>query len=545
MSESPLSRREFVAGSLATTVLAGMQVSSQAAADAEGRRYRLFWGDLHNHNEVGYGVGSLQRSIDNARAHLDFFAFTGHASWHDEPEDDVRWDMHARGFEKLSRGWGEVQRLVESYNDPGRFVTILSHEWHSVAYGDHNVYFPDTTRPIVYADDLASLHDQVRKIPGAILIAHMLGYAPGMRGVNWDALDPEVTPLVEIYSAHGSCESDTAPYPYYNEIGPRDHRSTLQAGLRMGKKVGVVASTDFHGGYPGNYDQGLTGVYAERLDRGSLFDAFRRRRTFAVTGDRIELDFRVNDAPMGEILGPSRQRRLHARIRGWDRLDRVELLKNGRPLERWCPPWPSHSSTAPRRYVVRVEWGWGWRHESSPTAWRGSARVDGGRLGRLCPCFRVSPDISPSKTADGDLPPYDNAILEQTEAVVAWKSTTMPNRYVRVGATSALVMEIEADTVESCRITLELNGCRTVYSISELLEGSYAHSSNGKLRGPSFRIHGAVAEHQYTQDLFLTDETGSGEDAGEPADGYDDYMVRVRQENGQWAWSSPIWVARD
>ena len=47
--------------------------------------YRLFWGDLHNHNAVGYAVGSLERSIDIAREHLDFFAFTGHASWHDMP----------------------------------------------------------------------------------------------------------------------------------------------------------------------------------------------------------------------------------------------------------------------------------------------------------------------------------------------------------------------------------------------------------------------------------------------------------------------------
>jgi len=106
-------------------------------------------------------------------------------------------------------------------------------------------------------------------------------------------------------------------------------------------------------------------------------------------------------------------------------------------------------------------------------------------------------------------------------------------------------VEIEADTAESCRISLEMNGCRTVYSLSELLEGSYAHSSDGKLRGPSFRIHGAVPEHQYTLDLSLTDETGSGDDAWEPADGHDYYTLRVCQENGQWAWSSPIWVARE
>jgi hypothetical protein len=50
--------------------------------------YRVYWGDLHNHNTVGlyhYTKGTLERSIDIAQSHLDFFAFTGHAQWHDMP----------------------------------------------------------------------------------------------------------------------------------------------------------------------------------------------------------------------------------------------------------------------------------------------------------------------------------------------------------------------------------------------------------------------------------------------------------------------------
>ena len=40
--------------------------------------YRLYWGDIHNHNELGYAQGSLERSCDIARSHLDFYAFTPH-----------------------------------------------------------------------------------------------------------------------------------------------------------------------------------------------------------------------------------------------------------------------------------------------------------------------------------------------------------------------------------------------------------------------------------------------------------------------------------
>ena len=38
----------------------------------------LYWGELHNHNELGYALGTLQRSYEIARSHLDFYAFTPH-----------------------------------------------------------------------------------------------------------------------------------------------------------------------------------------------------------------------------------------------------------------------------------------------------------------------------------------------------------------------------------------------------------------------------------------------------------------------------------
>ena len=86
MSQQEINRREFVCRSMAGASLALATQVETKAKDEDGSRHKLFWGDLHNHNEVGYAKGSLQRSIDNAREHLDFFAFTGHASWHDMPK---------------------------------------------------------------------------------------------------------------------------------------------------------------------------------------------------------------------------------------------------------------------------------------------------------------------------------------------------------------------------------------------------------------------------------------------------------------------------
>lgn len=73
--------------------------------------FRILFGDIHNHNSHGYGVGSMERSIEVARTHLDFFAFTGHASWHDMvPMEGGREAHWLRGLERLRNTWNLTSR---------------------------------------------------------------------------------------------------------------------------------------------------------------------------------------------------------------------------------------------------------------------------------------------------------------------------------------------------------------------------------------------------------------------------------------------------
>src|SRR5205814_9779787 len=99
------------------------------------------------------------------------------------------------------------------------------------------------------------------------------------------------SPLVELFSMHGCSESDEAPYPMLHTMGPRDHDSTIQAGLARGLRFGFVAGTDHHSGYAGSWGDGRMAVWAESLTREALFAAFRARRTYAVTGDKIGVVF--------------------------------------------------------------------------------------------------------------------------------------------------------------------------------------------------------------------------------------------------------------
>ena len=57
-----------------------------------------------------------------------------------------------------------------------------------------------------------------------------------------------------------------------------------------------MASTDQHSGYPGSYGDGRIGVLAPSLTRDAIWDALRTRHVCAATGDKILIDFRLNDA---------------------------------------------------------------------------------------------------------------------------------------------------------------------------------------------------------------------------------------------------------
>lgn len=237
-----------------------------------------YYGDLHNHCNIGYGHGSVEDAFRNARLQLDFVAVTAHAHWPDIPENEPRLESlveyHRRGFARTHQEWEHFRQVVEAQNDPGSLVAFLGFEWHSMEFGDYHILYKGSRGEILHAPTLEEMRSELGRLykqgVEGILIPHHIGYKAGYRGINWETFDPEYSPVVEIMSMHGASESDRAGYPFLHTMGPRDGRSTYQYGLSQGKVAGVVGSTDHHSAHPGSYGHGRAGVWATALTRDGI-----------------------------------------------------------------------------------------------------------------------------------------------------------------------------------------------------------------------------------------------------------------------------------
>lgn len=489
------------------------------------------YGDLHNHCDLSYGRGTPQEALANARLQLDFVSLTVHGAWPDVPVADPRLgylvDYHQRGFERARDAWPAYLRLMDDADEPGRFVTLPSFEWHSLAYGDHCVYYRDGAYgSILDASDLPSLRAALAAEPGpTLLIPHHIGYQHGHRGIDWDAFDPAWSPLAEIVSFHGSAESCDGPVPYLHAMGPRDERGTARHGWQRGLRFGVVGSTDHHNAVPGAYGFGRLGAWLASCDRAGLWEALTARRTYALTGDRIALAFSLNGVAMGGVAAPDDERRIEVDVRGGHGIDYVEVLHNERILHRESViPLPEARDLGSVK--VHVEVGWG--EAATAVAWDVRVRVVDGELVDVEPRFR-GPFPSAPPPEDGVHAPHT---LERCGAdTVRFTTRTRPNPLSAVPAMEGVCLELRAD--DASLLEVEANGQWLQIPVRHLRRGAQTHHVDGFV-SPAVCLHRAVPEREFAR-RFEVHHRARSERA-------DWYRVRVRQRNDQWAWGSPVWV---
>lgn len=499
----------------------------------------VYYGDVHNHSGISYGHGTIEEAFRNARERLDFCSVTGHAHWPDMPAPDKNIeyiiDFHRKGFAKLKNCWQHALAVTERENVPGKFVTFPGFEVHSLADGDYTVLYRDRGE-ILYEADIPSMLKKIAALDRAgtptLAFPHHIGYRQGRRGINWNTYTNQDAPIVEMISMHGCAETDENTRAYMHVMGPSDRESTMQFGLELGHDFGVIGSTDHHSSHPGSYGHGMCGVWASELTRAGIFDALRARRTYALTGDRIRLEFAIDGHPLGTEIPFAATRNIGVRVLAGAPIDYVDVLKNNRLLRRFSEcdvPQPRPADIV--KTLIFLELGWSDRKKEA--RWNVRLGIDAGRILAVEPRFRGQEVVSPVEKDAGAPANYHVSHWEPDgERAVRFDTVTYGNPNNFTNACQGMCLAVEMPLAGN--VLADINGRQLELPLALLMEG--ARTGDTGWHTPAYRFHRAPFEWEFDWRLTLDDRTPKAR-----AD-RDFYYVRVREKNDHWAWSSPIFV---
>lgn len=522
--------------------------------------FRLFWGDSHT-NVHGKDLHHppltrerLRKIMKATERHLDFLPIAYYPfEWYYRKGLIIE----SCGYrERFLEDWKLVQEAVAEANNIGKFVTFLGYEWHGNRrrYGDHNVYYLKDYEPLDCSESIQELYENLRRTD-AIAIPHHTGYQVGERGKDWDFHDEDLSPFVEIYSSHGSSEGPDAPLPmdYNFSMGPKASGGTVQDGLNRGYKLGIIASGDNHRDYPGEWGNGLMAVFARELTRESLWEAFKKRRVYGVTGDRIQLYFSINGHIMGETFESEKSARISVEATGSHAIDRIEIIRNGRVLHTYCHSgrWDVPQGDGIIRAKLRIQCGWG---PGSPyefkeirsKVWKGSLKLSEGRILSVEPCFTY----------------FGQQIERVSEKRCDFTFTTQPRTpliplralHHRVHFQGA-IFELEAGLRDL--ITTNADSVSLSFSLEDALKNERIIALTEEAKATIYEPFGLSADDVENPDIYWHNawkmkiykaipyqgfHVKFNYIEKNPEEGENYYYVRVTQLNGQMAWSSPIWM---
>jgi hypothetical protein len=459
---------------------------------------KTFWGDLHGQTRATVGTGTIE----------EYFAFG---------RDVALLDMmchQANDFQVTEEEWQRLRRQIDRFHEDGRCVIFVGYEWSGMTPGGGD-------RNVMYRGDVASLHRsshaevddmsdaatdcfpvtelfrQFRGRDDVMLIPHIGGRHADIVGFH----DPSLEPVVEIYSDWGRFEW------------------LLEDALRHGYKVGFVANSDGHKGRPGASHPGastfgayggLTCVLAESLTREAVFDAVRRRRCYGVTAaQRIHVELAVNGLPMGaesRAVGPVR---IVGRAAGTGPIERVDVFR-GLEILRTVSPYGPASFEASRRY--RIAWaGSRVRGRDRLTTWDGHLELSAGRILDAVPFAMENPE---------------KGIAERSDSRVRWVSNT-------TGDDDGVDLTLDAPAGAILRFRTPVIDLDV--PLADLQGGATLPFPAG---GVDLRVFmRRLPARDFSRELAV-DHT----DPAAPRGRCHAYWVRVTQEDGAQAWTSPVYL---
>jgi hypothetical protein len=479
-----------------------------------------FWGDLHGQSEETIGTNSARDYFTFARDRA-FVDVCGH---------------QGNDFQITRDFWDQLNILTAEFNEPGRFVTLPGYEWsgNTALGGDRNVYYMTDDRPIrrsshALVEDKSDIESDCntaailfRSLRDAgedsVAFAHCGGRYADVKLAH----DGVIEKSMEIHSSWGTFEW------------------LVHDAFEMGYRVGIVGNSDGHKGRPGaSYPGaahfgaigGLTCLLVPELTRAAVFDCLRKRRHYATTGGRLVMavtaafeqdgtlyhedpalgpsdGVTARQAMMGDIVHlPGGGATLHLDVLGSAPIERVDIFNGLEHLETVRPYAPEELGAR-----VRVIWeGAEYRGRFRQVIWDGSAEFRGNRVVDARPINFFNRD----KTLD-----------RVGESGLKWRALTTGN----LGGFDAWLGdpakgEFVLDT-PLVKVTLPLEA---IGYDDETIEAGGLDRRVRIFRLPAENRHRGVKIER------RIDLRESGDNP---------LFVRVTQEDGHIAWSSPIYVFR-
>ena len=461
-----------------------------------------FWSDMHGQSEETIGINTAREYFEFARE-KSFLDICGH---------------QGNDFQITDAFWAELNSLTAEFQIPGKFVTLPGYEWsgNTGLGGDHNVWYRTEGRPI-YRSSRALVEDRTApetdahsaidlierlKDEDALVVAHVGGRYADIKYAH----DAKLEPSVEVHSAWGTFEW------------------ILKDAFEAGYRIGIVASSDGHKGRPGasypgdsafgSYG-GLTCHLLSELDRDEVFREFRKRHHYATTGARIYLDVTAGfdtDTPscrMGDIVGTdSAGLDLQIDVEAAAPIERIDIF-DGLDNLATLRPW----SLDDRQGRLRITCaGQHYRGRGRLVRWTGTAQTTEGSIRRIGAVNFWNPHHQPQQTSDNR---------------VDW-------RVVTTGGAASVDVWLDDDAWKG-EMEIETSETAVTVSLPDLTAEGETHSCGGMdIRLMASRLPDSLTETGFSQSRRI--DLTAGREAR--------LFVRVTQEDGHQAWSSPIYVTR-
>lgn len=470
---------------------------------------RHFWGDLHGQSEETIGTNSAEDYFRYARdwAFLDIVGHQGN------------------DFQITDAFWAELNRLMAAFHTPGRFVTVPGYEWsgNTGMGGDRNVFYRREGRPIRRSSSILVEPDgsdcytadalfAALQSEDAVVIAHVGGRYADISMSH----DHTLERAVEVHSTWGTFEW------------------LLHDAFALGYRVGVVCHSDDHKGRPGATRPGashfgaiggLTCYLMPEMSRAAVFEALRRRHHYGTTGTRMflsvtgqfEAPVTVRDeaAPvmavvMGDVVQPGGQEmRLQVEAIGSADIERVDVF-HGPVLAQTVRPFGRKDC----RRRIRVMWeGAEYRGRGREVLWRGTLTVHGGRFRRATAVNFLNPELTLETRVPG--------------RELAWRSVTTGNM-------AGIDLDLEDD--DGVEIAVETNLVSGRFAVAEI--GVEERVLNAGGLGRRMRVY-RLPDSLATPRIAFEHRVRFAGPGDLPV------YVRVTQQDGHQAWSSPIYLVDD